>query len=56
MTEQKFQITVKDSVFQTKGAGLHMCLLFAVCFLFQFMVYIILANPTGCPENLRATP
>lgn len=42
MTEQKFQITVKDSVFQTKGAGLHMCLLFAVCFLFQFMVYIIL--------------
>ena len=23
MTEQKFQITVKDSVFQTKGAGLH---------------------------------
>lgn len=42
MTEQKFQITVKDSVFRTKGAGLHMCLLFAVCFLVQFIVYIIL--------------
>lgn len=42
MTEQKFQITVKDSVFQTKGAGLHMCLLFAVCFLVQFIVYVIL--------------
>lgn len=42
MTEQKFQITVKDSVFRTKGAGFHMCLLFAVCFLVQFIVYIIL--------------
>ena len=42
MTEQKFQITVKDSVFQTKGAGLHMFLLFAVCFLLQFVVYVIL--------------
>ncbi len=42
MTEQKFQITVKDSVFQTKGAGLHMFLLFAVCFVLQFVVYVIL--------------
>ena len=40
MTEQKFQITVKDSVFQTKGAELHMFLLFAVCFLLQFVVYV----------------
>ena len=41
MTEQKFQITVKDSVFQTKGAGLHMFLLFAVCSSLLYMSYWI---------------
>lgn len=44
MRESKFRITVNDSVFSTKGAGLHRGILFTGCFILQFVCYLILPH------------